>query len=75
MKLKSPIKAMLAHQADKRPINYSQGIYIQAKLDGCRCLIQLDDSGEVVAYSRNHKQWMNIQHITEELTPFFNDDP
>ena len=75
MNLKSPIKAMLAYDAAKKPINYANGIYIQAKLDGCRCLIQLDDNQEVVAYSRNHKEWMNIEHIKQELAPFFKQNP
>ena len=51
---------------------------MQPKLDGVRCLIQANpyaDKGTVVpmvtAYSRNDKEWKNIDHILEELVPFF----
>jgi len=53
-------------------------LYLQPKLDGVRCLIQRegDDLGfRIVAYSRTGKEWKNIDHILEELVPFFTKYP
>ena len=56
-------------------------LFIQSKLDGVRCLIQLNheanERGEfpVEAYSRTGKLWKNIDHILEELYPFFDKHP
>ena len=44
---------------------------MQPKLDGVRCLIQLNDKGEVYAYSRTGKPWLNIDHILQDLKPSF----
>jgi len=69
--------------------DWQEGLYSQPKLDGVRCLIQyenrplknIDDlSGRlteniVVAYSRTGKEWKNIDHILEQLTPFFQEFP
>ena len=48
---------------------------MQPKLDGVRCIIQLDDKGEVYAYSRTGKPWLNIAHILKDLKPFFDQQP
>jgi len=48
---------------------------MQPKLDGVRCLIQLNDKGEVYAYSRTGKPWLNIKHILKDLKPFFDQQP
>jgi DNA ligase-1 len=69
------IKPMLAYKVDKKPIDWSENVFMQPKLDGVRCLIQLNDAGEVIAYSRNHKPWLNILHILSNLKPFFQDNP
>ena len=69
------IKPMLAYKVDKKPIDWSENVFMQPKLDGVRCLIQLNDTGEVIAYSRNHKPWLNIDHILSNLKPFFQDNP
>ena len=45
-------------------------MYIQPKLDGVRCLFTKDG-----AFSRTGKQFMNVQHIENELQPLFNDYP
>ena len=45
------------------------------KLDGVRCLIQLNDKGQVHAYSRTGKPWLNIAHILEDLEYFFEIHP
>ena len=63
-------KPMLAYPVSKKPIDYSKPVFIQPKLDGVRCLIQYDNS-KVTAYSRTGKEWKNIDHILENLTPWF----
>jgi len=61
--------------------DWDNGLYIQPKLDGVRCLIQLNheanERGEfpVEAYSRTGKLWKNIDHILEELYPFLDKYP
>ena len=76
-------KPMLAYPVSNKPIDYSDKVSIQPKLDGVRCLIQWEFSqdtdvwdksdfpGKVVAYSRTGKEWKNIDHILTELIPFF----
>jgi len=80
-------KPMLAHRVGGferiTDEEWHDGLYIQPKLDGVRCLIQAEgltpyhDSdpvshGFVVkAYSRTGKEWKNIDHILDELHPFF----
>ena len=82
-------KPMLAYPVNGKPVNYEDKIFVQPKLDGVRCVIQyenrplknVDDlSGKltenvVVAYSRTGKEWKNIQHILEQLQPFFKKFP
>ena len=67
-------KPMLAYPVSDKPIDYSNKISMQPKLDGVRCLIQYD-AGNVVAYSRTGKEWKNIDHILKELEPFFAKHP
>ena len=71
---------MLAYKADKKPITqeeWEDGVYMQPKLDGVRCMIQYSiwsespDKPKVMAYSRTGKEWKNIDHILQELEPFF----
>ncbi len=70
---------MLAYPANKKPIDYTKPVYIQPKLDGVRCVIQAelikiiheDYAVLVTAYSRTGKEWKNIEHILEQLIPFF----
>jgi len=76
-------KPMLAYPVSDKPIDYSKPTFIQPKLDGVRCVIQLekgfnpnidpsyDDRDKVVAYSRTGKEWKNIDHILAQLKPFF----
>ena len=78
--MKMKYKPMLAYPVSDKPIDYKSVVYMQPKLDGVRCLIQAEklpfDMGyEPVAYSRNGKEWKNINHILEELKPFFQDFP
>jgi len=77
---------MLAYPVSNKPIDWRlQRVYIQPKLDGVRCIIQANvkrhiltpdlNEIEVKAYSRTGKEWKNIQHILDELLPFFNKYP
>ena len=72
-------KPMLAYPVSKKPIDYSNKVSIQPKLDGVRCLIQAEWPNpmtiEVKAYSRTGKEWKNINHILAELKPFFEKHP
>ena len=74
-------KPMLAYPVSDKPIDYSKPVFIQPKLDGVRCVIQLNheanERGEfpIEAYSRTGKLWKNIDHILEELYPFFDKYP
>ena len=65
---------MLAYPVSKKPVDYSEKVYMQPKLDGVRCLIQCDN-GVVTAYSRTGKEWKNIEHILFNLEPFFALEP
>jgi len=62
---------MLAYKVDSKPVDWTKKVYMQPKLDGVRCLIQLNDKGEVYAYSRTGKPWLNIEHILQDLKPSF----
>ena len=76
-------KPMLAYPVSDKPIDYSDKISIQPKLDGGRCVIQYEPetirsefyAGKVKAYSRTSKEWKNINHILDELAPFFANNP
>ena len=73
-------KPMLAYPVSDKPIDYNKPVFIQPKLDGVRCLIQYERRTKpredvVVAYSRNGKEWKNINHILVELKPFFQKHP
>ena len=64
-------KPMLAYPVSSKPIDYNEPVFIQPKLDGVRCVIQYDKENGVKAYSRTGKEWKNIDHILEQLMPFF----
>ena len=66
---------MLAYPVSKKPIDYESVVYMQPKLDGVRCLIQCNPRKMVIAYSRTGKVWKNIDHILNELIPFFAEYP
>ena len=80
-------KPMLAYPVSDKPIDYTQPVFMQPKLDGVRCLIQADridyltklETGEpvykITAYSRTGKEWKNIDHILQSLKPFFEKYP
>ena len=66
---------MLAYKVDAKPIDWSENVFMQPKLDGVRCIIQTDDQGKVIAYSRTGKPWLNINHILKDLKLFFDQQP
>jgi len=72
-------KPMLAYPVSDKPIDYTNKVSMQPKLDGVRCLIQYGDvrgrGPEVKAYSRTGKEWKNIDHILQSLMPFFKANP
>jgi DNA ligase-1 len=61
-------KVMLAHPVGKK--EFDKDSFIQPKLDGVRCYITKNG-----AFSRNHKRFMNVQHILDELVPLFTKYP
>ena len=65
---------MLAYPVSDKPIDYSETVFMQPKLDGVRCLIQCDNS-VIKAYSRTGKEWKNIDHILFNLRQFFHFNP
>ena len=69
------IKPMLAYKVGKKPVDWSEKVFMQPKLDGVRCVIQLDKTGKVIAYSRTGKPWLNIRHILKDLKPWFKEHP
>ena len=69
------IKPMLAYKVGKKPVDWSEKVFMQPKLDGVRCIIQLDKTGKVIAYSRTGKPWLNIRHILKNLKPWFAEHP
>ncbi len=73
--MKMKYKPMLAYPVSDKPIDYKSVVFMQPKLDGVRCLIQCNPNKMVIAYSRNGKEWKNIDHILNELIPFFAEHP
>ena len=64
------IKPMLAYKVDKKPVDWSEKVFIQPKLDGVRCIFTKDG-----AYSRTGKEFKNLAHIKYDLTGFFKKYP
>ena len=65
------IKPMLAYKVDKKPVDWSEKVYIQPKLDGVRCVINLDEKENIRCFSRTGKEFHNLQHIKDSLKPWF----
>ena len=76
-------KPMLAYPVSDKPIDYTNEVFIQPKLDGVRSVIQAEQINhfsrpieyEVKAYSRTGKEWKNIDHILFNLKGFFHFNP
>jgi DNA ligase-1 len=67
------IKPMLAYKVDKKPVDWSEKVYIQPKLDGVRCVIYVDDKENIRCFSRTGKEFHNLEHIKLSLNEFFFD--
>ncbi len=67
------IKPMLAYKVDKKPVDWSEKVYIQQKLDGIRCVIYVDDKENIRCFSRTGKEFHNLEHIKLSLRKFFFD--
>ena len=52
------IKPMLAYKVGKKEVDWSEGVFIQPKLDGVRCIFTKDG-----AFSRTGKQFKNVAHL------------
>ena len=68
-------KPILSFPFGAKPIDYSKTMLITPKLGGFRCVKPWDDLGGITAYSRTGKECKNIQHILEQLVPFFEKYP
>ena len=67
------IKPMLAYKVGKKPVDWSEKVYIQPKLDGVRCVIYVDDKENIRCFSRTGKEFHNLEHIKLSLNKFFFD--
>ena len=69
---KSFFEPMLCHKWNdySSKIDLSQGIYIQSKLDGIRCICKANGM-----WSRHGKPIISAPHIYESLKPFFKNNP
>ena len=65
---------MLAQDYSKHKKKISFPCYVQPKFDGARCTIRKESDG-IIARSRKGKEWKVINHITNSLLLFFNDNP
>ena len=65
------IKPMLAYKVGKKPVDWSETVFMQPKLDGVRCVIHLDELENVRCFSRTGKEFHNLQHIKDSLKPWF----
>ena len=64
------IQPMLAYKVNKKPVDWSEKVFVQPKLDGVRCIFTKDG-----AYSRTGKEFKNLAHIKYDLTDFFRKYP
>jgi len=64
------IKPMLAYKVGKKEVDWSEGVFIQPKLDGVRCIFTKDG-----AFSRTGKQFKNVAHLEYDLKDFFRKNP
>ena len=65
------IKPMLAYKVGKKPVDWSENVFMQPKLDGVRCVIYLDEKENIRCFSRTGKEFHNLQHIKDSLHNFF----
>lgn len=60
-------RVMLAQDASKKPHFVKYPCHTMAKLDGNRCLVTFDDSGEPIFNSRGAKVYPSHKHLAEQL--------
>ena len=65
-KIKNGKFAMLAQRNGDKELDFNNKYFIQPKLDGVRCIISKDG-----AFSRNGKEFKNVDHILAEFKPVF----
>jgi ATP-dependent DNA ligase len=76
--IKNSYGAMLAGtlvMSGGKKCSASVPFYVQPKLDGLRCLIFRNTDGEIMAQSRQKKYFPHLDHIKNELKPFFEENP
>ena len=59
------IKPMLAYKVDKKPVDWSEKVYIQPKLDGVRCVIYLDEKKTLDVFHVQVKNFTILEHIKD----------
>src|SRR5210317_1207415 len=64
------IKPMLAYKVDKKPVDWSEKVFVQPKHYCVRCIFTKD-----VSCSRTGKQFKNVAHLEYDLTDFFRKNP
>ena len=64
------IKPMLAQKVNTKPIDWTNKVFVQPKLDGVRCIFTKDG-----AYSRAGNEFKNVAHIKYDLTDYFRKHP
>lgn len=72
----SYVEPMLAKELDDyiKKIDFTKGVLIQNKYNGCRCVATLED-GKVVLKSRKGELWVSVPHINKDLESFFKKYP
>lgn len=72
----SYVEPMLAKELDDyiEKIKFSEGVFIQNKYNGARCVATLED-GKVVLKSRKGELWISVPHINKDLESFFEKYP
>lgn len=49
------------------------GMYIQPKLDGCRCVAYVGDNGKAICQTRQNKQYAQLTRQKQEIADFLGD--
>lgn len=56
------------YQDKKSKVNFiNQTWYASRKLDGCRCVVIIDENGKVTAWSRQGKQFETLNNLLKEI--------
>ncbi len=60
-----PMMPMLAQSHDKHSHKIAYPAYIQPKLDGIRCIMSIDMSGNILFKSRQNKEFTTLCHVAD----------